>query len=44
MNESYREWKAKVTHTVGFWEIIDRNWTPAEQNELAREWKNKSVT
>ena len=42
--EPYREWRRRVLPQAVFWEIIDRSWTPDEQNELAREWKNKSVT
>jgi hypothetical protein len=45
---SYQEWRKQVAATIvtfgPFWEIIDRNWTPAEQNALAREWKEGSVT
>jgi hypothetical protein len=40
---NYREWKEKAVLSAAysglFWEIIDRNWTPEQQNKLAREWK-----
>lgn len=41
---SYQEWRRRMVAelrpwNITFWEIVDREWTPAEQNELARLWK-----
>jgi hypothetical protein len=45
---SYRQWKQQTSVARGyggpFWPIVDFNWTAEEQNRLAREWKNGSVT
>jgi hypothetical protein len=45
---NYREWREKAVAAVGymgpFWLIVDANWTPAEQNVLARQWKEGTVT
>jgi hypothetical protein len=44
---NYREWKEKAVLSAAysgpFWLIIDANWTPSEQNKLAREWKEGSA-
>lgn len=41
---NYREWQQSVSTVTGldglFYLIIDANWAPAEQNELARLWKS----
>jgi len=41
--ESYQQWRkravAQAMYAGPFWAIVDANWTPAEQSELAREWK-----
>ncbi len=43
---TYRAWRDSKpglpTYMWLFWEIIDANWTPEEQNVLAREWKERS--
>jgi hypothetical protein len=46
--ETYSEWRRRVVRdTPGFggpfWLIIDASWTPAEQNALARAWKEGTV-
>lgn len=46
---TYRQWRKQVVQDTpgfggAFWDIIDFNWTPAEQNVLARAWKNWRVT
>ena len=37
MDSEYRSEKAALS--FAFWAIVDANWQPWEQNELARLWK-----